>query len=49
LVMINTENIDKFNPYFFCLNDTHDLPLKYVKKHTEILREKFPKKSSFEK
>jgi hypothetical protein len=49
LVMLNMEDLRNLTPCLFCLNDTQDLPDEYNWAHTNYLKKRFPKKSSFEK
>ena len=48
LIMNNMHDL-KENPCTFCLNDTQDLQGEFNLAHTHYLRQRFPKKSSFEK
>ena len=48
LIMNNMHDLKK-NPCTFCLNDTQDLQGEFNLAHTHYLRQRFPKKSSFEK
>lgn len=45
----NIEDIKKQQPCFFCLNDISALPQEQAQKQIDYLKEKYPKKSSFEK
>lgn len=49
LVMTHVEDLEKYDPCTFCLNDTHNMPEDKLDLHTNIMRKMFPEKSSFEK
>lgn len=49
LIMSHIEDLKKYDPCTFCLNDYQNISDEISKKHTEIMREMFPDKSSFEK
>ena len=49
LIMTNLKDLEKYDPCTFCLNDYGHIPDNISEKHTLILREMFPDKSSFEK